>query len=81
MTSEEFFYNVPVGSAARYSRPTLSIMHQLFVIARREAHSVTRVAFIEEICFTQQKVEERFDKSFDASDFLADSEIKFVESV
>jgi hypothetical protein len=53
----------------------------LFVVAWGEAHLVSGVAFVEEVGFSEEEVEEGADEALDAADLLADGEVKFVESL
>lgn len=51
----------------------------MFVVTGREAHFVTGVAFVEEIGFAGQEVEEGVDELLDTADFLADGQVELVK--
>jgi hypothetical protein len=55
--------------------------YHLLVISRRKSHFISRVHFVKEICFSEQKIKERFDEILNASHFLANSEIELIKSL
>ena len=46
------FYNAPFETDLESRRSEFIYIYKLFIVSRRESHLISRVAFIEEICFS-----------------------------
>ena len=76
-----FFCNVLFEIVPLYQISMLIHDYHLLVVSRRKSHLISRVHFIKEISFSEQKIKERFYKILNSANLLTNSQVKLIKSL